>query len=147
MKIIYSPKLSDEIEVIPYEGNEKLYAQYYGGIQAGFPSPAADFVHKKISLDEKYITNPNNTFLVRVKGLSMLPTLNFNDILIVKSNLEMNDNDIVVISVNNSEYTIKRFDKNNKVLVSENKDFKNIPIQDEDVLICLGVVKHLIRDI
>ena len=46
MKIIKMPKLGSRLEVLPYESNEKIYANYFGGVQAGFPSPAEDFTHK-----------------------------------------------------------------------------------------------------
>lgn len=147
MKLIKAPRLNDELELIPFSiENEKRLINYFGGVQAGFPSPAEDFLGKKISLDEKYITKPNSTYIIKIRGNSMYPTLLNGDIVIVRSDKELQDNDIAIISVNNSDYTVKRFDKNKSQFIPDNTKFKAIEIHEEDVVICLGVVKHLIRD-
>ena len=147
MKIIKIPKLGNELEILQYESNEKIYANYFGGVQAGFPSPAEDFSHKKLSLDEKYISNPNNTFIIKVRGNSMYPTLQIGDILIVKSDLDLKDNNIGIVSINNNDYTVKRFSKRKNTFVADNKEYPNIEVLEEDTILCLGVVKHIIRDL
>lgn len=149
MKIVTLPKFGKELMNISFKKGDDLSGVkfYEQGVQAGFPSPAEDFKEQKLSLDEKYLSNPNATYLVKVVGESMLPTLQPNDILVVKSDKELTDNCIAIISVNNTDFTVKRFDKKEKVLVADNPDFKNIKLNEEDTLLCLGVVKHLIRDI
>lgn len=148
MKVIKIPKLGTELENLPYEINDnKIYVNYFGGVQAGFPSPAEDFIENRLSLDERYITNPNNTYLIRVRGNSMFPTLQVGDILIVKSDLDLEDNKIAIVSVNNTDYTVKRFDKKAQTFVADNPEYANIEIREEDTVLCLGVVKNLIRDI
>ena len=147
MKIIKIPKLGNELEVLSYESNEKIYANYFGGVQAGFPSPAEDFVNKKLSLDEKYISNPNNTFIIKVRGNSMHPTLQLGDILIVKSDLDLKDGNIAIVSINNNDYTVKRYSKKKKTFIADNPEYPNIEVLDEDTILCLGVVKHVIRDV
>lgn len=149
MKIITLPKFGKELMNISFKKGDDLSGVkfYEQGVQAGFPSPAEDFKEQKLSLDEKYLSNPNATYLVKVVGESMLPTLQPNDILVVKSDKELTDNCIAIISVNNTDFTVKRFDKKEKVLVADNPDFKNIKLNEEDTLLCLGIVKHLIRDI
>ena len=148
MKLIKAPRLNEELELIPFSNDtEKRYVNYFGGVQAGFPSPAEDFLGKKISLDEKYITKPNSTYIIKVRGNSMQPTLQNGDIVIVRSDKELQDNDIAIVSVNNSDYTVKRFDKKNSLFIPDNSKFKAIEVGEEDVVICLGIVKHLIRDL
>lgn len=148
MKIIKAPKLGDELENLKYEiSEEKILVNYFGGVQAGFPSPAEDFVEQKLSLDEKYISNPNNTYLIRVRGNSMYPTLQVGDILIVKSDLDLKDNKIAIVSINNTDYTVKRFSKRKKILVADNSEYPNIEIKEDDTILCLGVVQNLIRDL
>ena len=148
MKIIKVPKLGDELENLKYEiSEEKILVNYFGGVQAGFPSPAEDFVEQKLSLDEKYISNPNNTYLIRVRGNSMYPTLQVGDILIVKSDLDLKDNKIAIVSINNTDYTVKRFSKRKKILVADNSEYPNIEIKEDDTILCLGVVQNLIRDL
>ena len=149
MKIIKTPKFGTEIVNLPYkiEGGQ-VYVNYFEqGVQAGFPSPADDFKEQKLSLDEKYLTNPDATFLIKVIGDSMYPTLKVGDILIVKSDIEFRDHLIGIVSVNNTDFTVKRLDKANNTLIADNTDFKNITINEDDTIMCLGVVKHLIRDL
>lgn len=149
MKIIKTPNFGKEIENVPFTvKKDGIYVSYYSdGVQAGFPSPADDFKEEKLSLDKRYLTNPNATYLIRVKGNSMQPTLEPGDLLIVKSDLELTDNSIGIISVNNTDFTVKRFDKHNEELLADNASFTTIKINKEDTLTCLGVVKHLIRDL
>jgi DNA polymerase V len=148
MKIIKIPKLGNELENLPYEIKEnKILVNYFGGVQAGFPSPAEDFIEQKLSLDQKYISNPNNTYLIKVRGNSMYPTLQMGDILIVKSDLDLKDDKIAIVSVNNSDYTVKRFNKSKNTFVADNPEYPNIEITAEDTILCLGVVKNLIRDL
>ena len=147
MKLIKAPRLNDELELIPFSiENEKRFINYFGGVQAGFPSPAEDFIGKKISLDEKYITKPNSTYIIKVRGNSMYPTLQNGDIVIIRSDKELQDNDVAIVSINNSDYTVKRYIKKNSQFVPDNSKFKAIEVGEEDVVICLGIVKHLIRD-
>lgn len=149
MKIVKVPQFGSEIENLPFRvSNEGVYVKYFeDGVQAGFPSPADDFKEQKLSLDEKYLSKPNSTYIVRVKGDSMYPTLHVGDILVVRTDISLDDNKIGIISLNNTEFTVKRFDKNKEMLIADNKDFNNIEIKEEDTLMCLGVVMQLIRDI
>ncbi len=149
MKIINLPKFSKELINLPFRIEEqKVYVKYYEeGVQAGFPSPAEDFKELPLSLDEKYLQNPEATYLIKVAGNSMYPTLQIGDILIVKSDKSFTDDSIGIVSVNQTDFTVKRFDKTTKTLIADNVEFPNIPIQEDDTLICLGVVKHLIRDL
>jgi len=142
-------KLNAELQLIPFKiKDNKIVVNYYDqGVQAGFPSPADDFKEHQLSLDEKYLNNPDATFIVKVVGNSMYPTLQIGDVLIVKSDLEFTNDKIGIISVNNTDFTAKRYDKENSQLVADNKDFPNIKIKKEDTLLCLGVVQHLIRDL
>lgn len=149
MKIVNLPKFSKELINLPFRiDHKKVYVNYFDeGVQAGFPSPADDFKEIPLSLDEKYLQNPQSTFIVKVAGNSMYPTLQIDDILIVKSDLEFKNNDIGIVSVNQTDFTVKRFDKTMKRLVADNKEFPTIPLNNEDTVICLGVVKQLIRDL
>ena len=149
MKIINLPKFSNELINLPFrlEGKKVFVKYYQEGVQAGFPSPADDFKEIPLSLDEKYLENPEATYLIKVAGSSMYPTLHVGDILIVKSDKPLSHDAIGIVSVNQTDFTVKRFDEVNKKLIADNKDFPTLDIQADDTLICLGVVKHLIRDL
>ncbi len=71
-------------------------------ISAGFPSPADDYIDKKLDLNEHLIKNPSSSFLIKVKGDSMIDAgINSGDILIVDRSLEPADGKIVIGVIDN----------------------------------------------
>ena len=142
-------KFGNELEYLPINTNgKKHYVQLREGVNAGFPSPAEDFLNDRISLDELYLSKIESTFVNRVKGLSMYPDYQENDILILRSDYEPQHGNDVVVSINSSEYTLKRYDKINSKLVALNPEYaKSVQINESDEVVILGVVDALVRDI
>ena len=142
-------KFGNELEYLPINTNgKKHYVQLREGVNAGFPSPAEDFLNDRISLDELYLSKIESTFVNRVKGLSMYPDYQENDILILRSDYEPQHGNDVVVSINSSEYTLKRYDKINSKLVALNPEYANsVKINENDEVVILGVVDALVRDI
>lgn len=142
-------KFSTELEFLPINTDgKKYYVQLKEGVNAGFPSPAEDFLNDRISLDELYLSKVEATFINRVKGLSMYPDYHENDILILRSDYEPQQGDDVVVSINSSEYTLKRYDKINSKLVALNPKYTNaVTLTENDEVIILGVVDALVRNI
>lgn len=121
VKFIKAPKFSDELINIPIKTDgEKHYVPYFGGVSARFPLPASDFVQDRISLDELLLQHPEVTYLNIVAGDSMYPEYMLGDLLIIRSDLEPQHLDDIIVSVNNSEYTFKRYDAVHKQLVALN---------------------------
>ena len=61
---------------------------YDVGIQAGFPSPADDFIELSIDINKEYIKNRDATFFARVKGHSMKNVGIFDgDLLIIDKSI------------------------------------------------------------
>jgi len=117
------------------------------GISAGFPSPAQDFVHEKLSLDEKLVHNKEATFYARVKGDSMINAgLDNGDLLIIDRSIPPTHKRIAVCYIDN-EFTVKRlFIKDNIVsLIPENPNYPIIKISDENELIIWGIVTYVIK--
>lgn len=126
---------------------EKKYIPNFGHVNAGFPSPAEDFVDDKISLDERYLTHPESTFLIVVGGDSMYPVYQKNDILVIRTDLIPLHHDDIIVSVNNEDYTLKRFDKINNKLIAINPNYKDcVQIYENDEVVILGVVGVLVRE-
>lgn len=142
-------KFGSELEYLPINTNgKKHYVQLREGVNAGFPSPAEDFLNDRISLDDLYLSKIESTFVNRVKGLSMYPDYHENDILILRSDYEPQHGDDVVVSINSSEYTLKRYDKLHSKLVALNPEYANsVQINENDEVVILGVVDALVRDI
>jgi DNA polymerase V len=68
-----------------------------GGISAGFPSPALDFIDLTIDLNKQLIKHPSATFYGRVKGQSMKDEgIGDGDLLIIDKSLNPIDGKIAV---------------------------------------------------
>lgn len=117
-------------------------------VQAGFPSPAQDYIDKKLDLNEHLIKNETATFIVRVNSQSMLNIgIDINDELIVDRSIEAKHRDIVIALVDN-EFTVKRLimDALGCWLKAENDDYADIhPLEGQQFEIW-GVVTKLIKN-
>jgi DNA polymerase V len=122
---------------------------YTTKISAGFPSPADDFLDRKLDLNEYLIRNPSATFLLRVNGNSMVNAgISDGDILIVDRSVEAADGK-VVIGIINGEFTVKRILKKGKKLFlkPENEKFNPIEITEDMDFKIWGVVVYTIHKI
>ncbi len=122
---------------------------YLSRIKAGFPSPAEDYLDRKLDLNEFLIKHPAATFFVKVKGDSMTGAgIHSGDILIVDRSIEAKDGKIVV-AILNGEFTVKRFQqqKNKISLVAENQQYKPIDITPGTDFEVWGVVVHVIHSV
>lgn len=118
-------------------------------VRAGFPSPADDFLDKKLDLNEHLIKHPASTFFVKVKGDSMIKAgINSGDILVVDRSLEPKDKK-VVIAILNGEFTVKRIQKRGSklFLAPENEDYQPIEIKDGEDFEIWGVVTNVIHTV
>jgi len=116
-------------------------------ISAGFPSPAEDFIDKKLDLNEYLIKNQPATFLVKVHGHSMVRAGIFDDdLLVVDRSLEPMDGKIVV-GVIDGEFTVKRIIKKGKsfFLQPESEGYKAIEITPDMDFKIWGVVTFAIH--
>ena len=118
-----------------------------GGISAGFPSPAQDYIDLKIDLNKELIANPSTTFYGRVRGVSMIDAgISNGDILIIDKSIEPKDGDTVVCFID-GEFTLKYIKKEGEVvfLVPANEKFKPIQITEENNFCIWGVVTYSIH--
>jgi DNA polymerase V len=122
---------------------------FLSGVSAGFPSPADDYLDRKLDLNEHLVKNPAATFFVRVAGDSMTGAgINDNDILIVDRSLEPLSNNIVIATVN-GELTVKRLikKKDSCLLFAENPDYPPLIIDEDTPLEIWGVVTYAIHSL
>ncbi|NVN95228.1 MAG: translesion error-prone DNA polymerase V autoproteolytic subunit [Bacteroidetes bacterium] len=120
-----------------------------GGISAGFPSPALDFIDLTIDLNKHLIKHPSATFYGRVKGESMKDAGIFdNDLLIIDKSLEPVNGKIAVCYID-GEFTLKRIKLENKEvwLMPANTEYKPIKIEEYNNLIIWGIVTHVIKSV
>ena len=145
LKLLHKKK---EFEIyIPDLGTAQKLPYFDGGVSAGFPSPAEDYMHSKLDLNNLLIEHPSATYYVRVNGDSMLGAGILNgDLLIVDRSLEVTNNCIVVAYID-GEFTVKRIKKiNNKMFLQpENKNHQAIEITESMDFELFGVVAHAIH--
>jgi len=122
---------------------------FLSGVSAGFPSPADDYLDRRLDLNEHLIKNPAATFFVRVAGDSMTGAgINDDDMLIVDRSLEPANGNIV-IAVINGELAVKRLLKKNGdcQLVAESQHYPPLDINEDTPLEIWGVVTYAIHSL
>ncbi|MBC8122133.1 MAG: LexA family transcriptional regulator [Gemmatimonadaceae bacterium] len=112
---------------------------------AGFPSPADNFLEDEVALDD-LVEHPAATFLVRVSGLSMAPTVWDRDLLLVDRALEPKDGDVLVVALG-GELVVKRLQLalGCAQLVSDNSAYPAVKLDDGAEAVCWGVAIYAIR--
>lgn len=117
----------------------------FGPIAAGFAAPVEEHAQEQISLESYLIQDRSSTFLLRVKGDSMIDAgIHEGDLVIVHRGKAPKVNDIVV-GILDGEYTLKRLkkDKGKFYLQAENSDYPDLHALEE--LQVAGVVSGIIR--
>ncbi|SDL61910.1 DNA polymerase V [Maridesulfovibrio ferrireducens] len=132
---------------LPEIKNKTALPFFLSEVAAGFPSPADDYIDKKMDLNEHLINHPAATFFVRAYGDSMQDAnIESGDILIVDRALDAINNSIV-IAVYNGELTVKRLKqtRNKLFLMPENKDYPALEVTEETSFEIWGVVTYIIH--
>jgi len=134
------------IPISRHEAGELFLAPYYiAKVPAGFPSPADDYMDRKLDLNQHLIKHPAATFYCRVSGESMTGVGIFDgDLLIVDRALKPVHGD-VVLAILNGEMTCKTLDIHRKRLLAANDKYPPIAIQEGSDFSIEGVVINCIR--
>lgn len=130
-------------KLIPKNLNHQL--KFLGSIEAGFPTLAEQEMIVTISLDQYLLTHPEQNYMLKVTGLSMIEAgIAPDDLVIVDREKEPKNGDIVVAEVDGN-WTMKYWQKKgNKItLLPANKDYP--PIEPEKTLQLGGVVTSVIK--
>ncbi len=117
----------------------------FGPIAAGFAATVEEYAEEQITLEHYLVRNRSATFLLRVKGDSMINAgIREGDLVIVDRTREPRVGDIVV-GVMDSEFTLKRLkkDKGKFYLQAENDDYPDLYALEE--LKVAGVVVGVVR--
>ena len=120
-----------------------------GGICAGFPSPAQDYVESGIDLNRELVKNPAATFFGRVSGDSMTGAgIEDGNLIVIDKSLEASEGDIAVCFLD-GEFTLKRIhiEKDVLWLVPENPKYRKIKVTADQHFMVWGVVTYSIKDI
>ena len=116
-----------------------------GSIAAGFPTQEEEQATDAITLDEYLVKNPDNTYMLTVRGDSMIDAgIMPGDIVLVEKGPRPNQNDIVVARVD-EEWTLKYYVRDNAGVRLEpaNPKYKFIrPLRSLEIG---GIVRAVIR--
>jgi DNA polymerase V len=134
---IFTPDLSTHMP-LPYADQ---------GIQAGFPSPAQDYISESIDLNREIVTHPASTFYGRVSGESMIGDgIDPGDIIVIDRSIEPDDGDLAVCCLD-GDFTLKRIrlEKDRIWLIPSNEKFDPILVTPDSQFEVWGVVTHTIK--
>ncbi len=124
---------------------EPMVLPLFGPISAGFAAPVEEQAEEMVTLDDYIVGDKSSTFLLRVKGDSMIDAGIFEgDLVVVERGKEPKVGDIVV-GILDGEFTIKRLkrDKGKYYLQAENPEYPDMYALEE--LTVSGIVISVIR--
>jgi DNA polymerase V len=125
-----------------FESHSNVEIFYFGDIQCGFPSPAADYIEKGLNLHDFVVKKPAATFFMRAKGDSMIDAGIYpNDLLVIDKSIAAKSGHVVVACLN-GEMTLKRlsYHFDHPILIAENKKYKALTITKEMDFQVFGVL-------
>jgi DNA polymerase V len=122
---------------------ERQRALLRKAVPAGFPSPADDYVERRLSLDEHLIQHKESTFFMRVAGHSMRNLGIFDGDLLVVDRSVPATHGCVVVAVIDGEFTVKQllYTAQGKVLRAAHPDYPEVAITAEQDFSIWGVVQ------
>lgn len=131
-RIALLPKLTGTVRIL-------------GSIAAGFPTPEEEQASDAITLDEYLVKNPDNTYMLTVRGDSMIDAgIMPGDIVLVEKGPHPHQHDIVVARVD-EEWTLKYYMRDNAGVRLEPANSKYKFIRPLRSLEIGGVVRAVIR--
>jgi len=118
-----------------------------GSVAAGSPILSEENIEGTILIDPRYLKKSNNCFALKVKGNSMIDAGIFeDDLVIVSSQSNANNGDIIVARIND-EVTVKVYNLKNQVvsLIPQNKDYTPIVVKNKEEFSVVGKVTGVLR--
>lgn len=136
---IYSTDITSALEI-----------PFVGGVKAGFPSPAQDYIESAIDLNKELIKHPSATFIARVTGDSLKDAgLDIDDIVIVDKSIPYKHGAMAVCYID-GEFTAKYLNLNDKDkgiiwLHSANKSYPPFKVTSDNDFVVWGMITQIIK--
>ena len=130
-----------------FNEEELVEVDVYSNIAAGNPIEINDEVEEKFNLPKSWLERGKETFILHVKGDSMIEkNINDGDLVVIKRQNTALNNDIVAASLD-GEATLKTLKLNGKepMLVPANPKYSEIYLEGKEVSIlgvAIGVIKN-----
>ncbi len=120
-----------ELDIVHFAKRTHIDLPLYASpVEAGFPSPADDYLETVLDINDYLVQRPAATFMVRVQGDSMREAgILDGSILVVDSSIEP-QNGMIVLAIVDNEFTVKRLVKvkNSWILRPENPGYSEIEV-------------------
>ena len=139
---------STNLDLYSASGDNETEIPLIGGVKAGFPSPAQDFIAQAIDLNKYIRKHPAATYFAVVNRVSMDTDLSEGDLLVVDRSLDPQDGKIAVCFVD-GEFTVKkiRIEKDRCLLVPSNPDYPVIEVNKDNDFTIWGIVTYVIKKV
>jgi DNA polymerase V len=124
--------------------NAKNNISFFGVIQCGFPSPAAEYIENGLNLHDLVVKKPAATYFMRAMGDSMTGAGIYpNDVLVVDRSITAKSGHIIVASLD-GELTLKRLSYHfgKPILIPENSKYRPITVSQEQDFQVFGVLTY-----
>ena len=137
-KIVYLSKIFD-IPLSTLLDDEALIKNsvsipVLGKVQAGVPCEAVQEVLDYEEID-RALAIKGQFFALKIRGMSMMPTIRPNDVVIVQKQETVENGQVAVVLVNSDEATVKKVirQENGILLVPFNSDFAPMFYSNEEI--------------
>ncbi|MHB7031926.1 HumD family translesion DNA polymerase [Enterobacter roggenkampii] len=116
----------------------------------GFPSPAADYVEERVSLDKRIITRPAATYFMRAGATHYREGILSGALLVVDASLTPKDGSLLVCAVD-GEFRIMRYRTHPQPYLENPENGKREPLPSKDDVSdtsrpVFGVITYSIND-
>lgn len=121
---------------------------YAATVQAGSPAYAEDYIDRRMDLNSHLVRKPEETFLVRAAGDSMIDAnIRDGDLLVVDRALPAKHGKIVVAAVEGALTVKFLINKQGRTyLMPANPEYTPIPVNPETGVTIWGVVTSSVRE-
>lgn len=140
---------SNEREIIVEDANETavIGIPVFNEIAAGAPIFINNDLQGAFYLSKDWIKSPGESFILKIKGDSMIKAnINNGDLVVIRKQATANNNDIVAVDIDGNA-TLKRLMVmgSNVILIPENNDYEPIMLPTHEVRI-IGVAVGIVKD-
>lgn len=133
--------------LIEYDHDKFVFIPVVGESAAGYPMCAEQRIEEMFPVDTRFVNlngySKDDFFYLRIKGNSMAPYILDNDLVLVRRQSIVDNNELAVVLCNSETATVKRvvFAGDKIILNSDNKEY-HPQIYNADECRILGKVLH-----
>ncbi|GAB2554540.1 LexA family protein [Spirosoma areae] len=136
--------------IVPAKTDSRHLIPFFSSmVQGGFPSPAENYIERRLDLNDLCISHPEATYFVRVSGDSMMgDRICEGDVLVVDSSRTPTEGKVVVVWYDGG-HSVKRIRYTGKLIVLESANPAYLPIyvHPGENFSVLGVVTYNVQTV